>query len=218
MFTGLIQTVCRVGSVERTAAGMKLAVDISELAEQINEGDSVAVNGLCLTAVSIAGPRVCFDVSGESLQKSNVASYRAGTPVNIELALQAGQRFGGHFVQGHVDGTAEISEISEQGDFYTVQFNCPSELLEQMVPKGSVAVNGISLTIAELAETGFRVAIIPQTWKRTNLGSAGAGDTVNIETDIIIKTVNRRLETMFAEDNTAAKSRLSAEKLKEWGY
>ena len=123
MFTGLIQTVCRVGSVERTAAGMKLAVDMPELAEQVEQ-------------------------CRESLQKSNVASYRAGTPVNIELALQAGQRFGGHFVQGHVDGTAEISEISEQGDFYTVQFKCPSELLEQMVPKGSVAVNCISLTIA----------------------------------------------------------------------
>ncbi len=213
MFTGLIETI---GNVVRSQGGpdnMVLVVDIGALSSEIKIGDSVAVNGACLTAVQIAGGQVNFDVSGETIAKSTMGKLSAGAKVNIELSMRADARFGGHFVLGHVDGMATIGKIENKGRFWDVRYQCSKALLDNMIAKGSVAVDGISLTIAELTTDGFSVAVIPQTWEKTNLQYAKVGDPVNIETDVIVKTVRKSLETILP-----AKGNLTVEKLKEMGF
>ncbi len=152
-------------------------------------GDSIAINGVCLTVSKLTGLMATFDLSGETLMKTNLGKLSPGSKVNIELALRADERFGGHFVLGHVDGIATIKQIAKKADFATFAFTVPKELRDQMVPKGSVAVDGISLTIAELNADGFTVAVIPQTLKQTILGEAQINQKVNVEIDIITKTV-----------------------------
>ena len=210
MFTGLIETICKVGSFRRNGDEAILTVDLGRLAGEIKVGDSIAVNGVCLTVTKIAGTCAEFDISVETLAKTTLGRLTSSSQVNIERAMKADERFGGHFVLGHIDGVATIKSIEQQGQFAVMKFEAGAELLDQMVTKGSVAVDGISLTVAEMSGTSFGVALIPQTLEKTTLGKAKVGDTVNIETDIIIKAVNKRLKS--------AGGGLTAEKLKEMGF
>jgi len=211
MFTGLIETICGVKSFRQSGGGALLTVDLGGAAGEVKVGDSIAVNGVCLTVARLAGGRVDFDISAETLAKTTLGKLTSSSQVNIERAMKADDRFGGHFVLGHIDGVATIKSIEHQGQFAVMKFEVTAELLGQMVIKGSVAVDGISLTISEMDETAFSVALIPQTLEKTTLGKAKVGDTVNIETDIIIKAVNKRLESSFS-------GRLTVERLKELGF
>ncbi len=216
MFTGLIQQLGKIAQTRPVGDGMRLTVEAENLTEQVKIGDSVAVNGLCLTAVRITGSQIEFDVSGESVKSSNIADLRAGAAVNIELAMRPTDRFGGHFVQGHIDGTAAITDISQSGRFWKFRYNAPPELLDMMIVKGSVAVDGISLTVAELDDDSFSIAVIPETFNATNLKHARIGDKANIETDLIIKAVSKRLDAIGREGQKPAG--LSIEKLHEMGF
>jgi riboflavin synthase len=213
MFTGLIEAICTVKSAYTTGGGMRLAVDLGRLAEECKVGDSIAINGVCLTIAQLRGSLAEFDVSGETLTKSTLGKLKPSSAVNAELAMKADDRFGGHFVLGHVDGIATIKAISRQEQFADIKFAVNPELLAQMVVKGSVAVDGISLTIADMDEDSFSVSIIPQTLKRTTIGQAKIGDTVNIETDIIIKSIKKQLEKILPTGQ-----KLTAERLKEMGF
>ncbi len=213
MFTGLVEAICTVKSVSPVSRAMRLAIDLGKLAEETKIGDSIAINGVCLTVAKFAGSLADFDVSSETLTKSTLGKLKPSSPVNTERAMKATDRFGGHFIAGHIDGVATIKTIDKQGQFADIKFAASPELLDQMVAKGSVAVDGISLTIAELDQNSFSAAIIPQTLEKTTLGKAKIGDTVNIETDIIVKTIKKQLEKMLSQDQ-----KLTVEKLKQLGF
>jgi riboflavin synthase len=213
MFTGLIERICTVKSAQASAGAVKLSIDLGMLAEECKIGDSIAVSGVCLTVAGLGGNQASFDVSGETLAKSNLAKLTAGSKVNIELAMKVGARFGGHIVQGHVDGVAKIKTVEKRGEFAEIRFETEEELLDQMVVKGSVAVDGISLTIASMEGSSFSVAVIPETLKKTTLGEAKTGDVVNIETDIITRTIKKQLEKILPQKQT-----LTEEKLKQLGF
>lgn len=213
MFTGLIEAVCKVKSVRRTGGTILLTVDLGELADDCKIGDSIAVNGVCLTINKLDGGAVDFDVSAETLTKSTLDNLGPSSQVNIERAVKATDRFGGHFVQGHIDGTAIVKEIEKQGKFAVMKFMAEAELLDALMVKGSVAVDGISLTIAEIDHNSFSVALIPQTLNKTTLCKVKISDKVNIETDIIVKTIKKQLEKILPQNQA-----LTAEKLKGLGF
>jgi len=202
-----------VKSIRPSADSTVLAIDLGELAGESKIGDSIAVNGVCLTATGIEGAFVSFDVSAETLAKSTLGKLRPAWQVNVERAMKATDRFAGHFVQGHIDGVATIEAIDKHGEFADVRFAAAAKLLDAMVAKGSVAVDGVSLTIADIDQNGFRIAIIPETLRRTMLGKARAGDCVNIETDIIVKTIKRHLENILPKAEP-----LTAERLRQLGF
>ncbi len=213
MFTGLIETICTVKSVSRSAESMVLTIDLGKLADESKTGDSIAINGACLTIARLQGSLASFDVSAETLAKSTLGKLKPSSEVNVERSLKASDRFGGHFVLGHVDGTATVDAIDKAGKFANIKFAAKAELLGAIVVKGSVAVDGISLTIAAVDIKSFSVSIIPETLKRTTLGKAKIGDCVNIETDIIVKTIKRQLDEILPK-----KQGLTAEKLRQLGY
>jgi len=213
MFTGLIEAVCTVKSVRRGENTMLLSIDLGELADDGRIGDSIAINGVCLTIARLEGSIATFELSGETLAKSTLGKSKPSSQVNIERAIRAADRFGGHFVQGHIDGTATIKAIDKHGRFADMKFAAEPELLEAMVVKGSVAVDGISLTIASMDQNSFSVALIPETLKKTTLSKVKIGDEVNIETDIIVKTIKKQLEKILPQ-----KQSLTTEKLKELGF
>jgi riboflavin synthase len=212
MFTGIIEAICTVKTAVVSAGAMKLTVDLAAPARGCKTGDSIAVNGVCLTITKITGTIVDFDISGETLAKTTLGSLRAGAFVNIERALAADGRFGGHFVLGHINGTATIKSIEKKGQFSNMTFAADKELLDNMIGKGSVAVDGISLTVAKLNKDSFTVALIPETLNRTILGKAKLGDKVNIETDCIVKAVKKHLEQILPKQD------LTIEKLQELGF
>jgi riboflavin synthase len=213
MFTGLIEMLCTVKSARHTAGSMQLTVDLGELADETKVGDSIAINGVCLTVTQLTANVAGFDVSPETLKKSALNRLKVGSKVNVERAVKAGDRLGGHIVAGHIDGTAKIAAVQKQDNFWNIRFSASPELLDQMVVKGSVAVDGISLTITNLDKDSFSAAIIPETLKKTTLGKAKIGDSVNIETDIITKTVKKQLENMSGQQQT-----ITVERLKELGF
>lgn len=213
MFTGIIETIGSVVSVSPKAGGMVLAVRLGAVAEGTKLGDSIAVNGVCLTVTSLSGEIAQFDVSGESLSRTTLKAIRAGGRVNLERAMQAGGRFGGHVVQGHIDGVGKIASIQKQGDFAVFTIQPPKELLDEIITKGSIALDGISLTVASISGDTFTSALIPETLSRTIWGQANVGDAVNIETDILIKAVRKQLNQISPH-----KSTLTEDKLKEWGF
>lgn len=210
MFTGLIESVCEVRSI---SPGGSLVVDLGGLAGDCRTGDSIAINGACLTVAGLSGTVATFALSGETLAKSALAALRTGSKVNVERAMKATDRFGGHIVQGHVDGTGTVRAIKKVGEFADIEFGAERQLLEQMVPQGSVAVDGVSLTIAGLGAETFRVAAIPETLNRTTLGAARIGDKVNIEVDIVVKVVRRQLEAVLPR-----RGPLTVESLREMGF
>jgi riboflavin synthase len=190
MFTGLVADKGTVTAVDATADGVRLAVETA-LAPEISEGDSVAVNGVCLTATTIADGRFTADVMHETLRRSSLAEVAEGAPVNLELPLRASDRLGGHVVQGHVDGLGTIREIREDGFSRIVEITAAAETLRYVVEKGSIAVDGISLTVASVTDDSFSVALIPETLERTNLGAASPGQPVNLEVDVLAKYVEK---------------------------
>ena len=213
MFTGLIETICTVKSVRQAGNSMVLTIDLGGLADESKTGDSIAVNGACLTIAKLQGSLASFDVSAETLAKSTLGKLKPSSEVNVERSLKTSDRFGGHFVLGHVDGTATVDAIDKSGEFANIKFAAKDELLDAIVVKGSVAVDGISLTIATVDLKNFGVSVIPETLKRTTLGKAKIGDCVNIETDIIVKTIKRQLDEILPK-----KQSLTAEKLRQLGY
>ena len=190
MFTGLIEDLGEVLDVRRSAEGTRLTVS-SSLAGELSEGDSVAVNGVCLTAAEIDGSSFSADVMNETLRLSSLAEVAPGAPVNLELPMRVGDRLGGHIVQGHVDGVGTIVEVREDGFARRITIAAPPEVVPYVVRKGSIAVDGISLTVADVDQRSFTVSLIPETLERTNLGLAAAGATVNLEVDVLAKYVER---------------------------
>jgi riboflavin synthase len=190
VFTGLIADLGTVTAVDAAPDGVRLAV-ASRLAGELAEGDSVAVNGVCLTATSVSPDGFSADVMRESLRRSSLAGVAPGGRVNLELPLRAGDRLGGHVVQGHVDGVGTVREAREDGFARVVTVEAPAELLRYVVEKGSIAVDGISLTVSALHDDGFAVSLIPETLERTNLGAARPGQTVNLEVDVLAKYVEK---------------------------
>jgi len=213
MFTGIIEKVCTVKDIRRNASNMEISIDLAGLTEDVKLGDSVAINGTCLTAVKIQGSIVAFELSSETIAKSSLADIKPAQKVNVERAMKLSDRLGGHIVQGHIDGIATIKSISDKGDFKDITFSAGKELLDQMVTKGSVAIDGVSLTIAQMDSTSFKIAVIPQTLQETILGSAKVGNKVNIETDIIGKMVKKHVENLMPSKNV-----FTEDKLKELGY
>jgi riboflavin synthase len=190
MFTGLIEDLGSIGAIERSGEGVTLAVRTS-LAGEVREGDSVAVNGVCLTATSVDSQGFRTQAMIETLRRSSLGALNPGSPVNLELAMRAGDRLGGHIVQGHVDGTATVRDVREEGFSRVLELEADASLTRYMVEKGSVAIDGVSLTVSALAEDRFEVSLIPETLTRTNLGALEPGAIVNIEVDVLAKHVER---------------------------
>jgi len=194
MFTGLVEDLGTIVAVDATGDGARLTLD-TPLAAQLGEGDSIAVNGVCLTAVGIDGDRFGADVMHETLRRSSLGDVAAGSRVNLELALRADARLGGHIMQGHVDGVGTVAGVREDGFARIVTVAAEPELLRYVVEKGSIAVDGISLTVARVDDAGFDVSLIPETLERTTLGVATPGRTVNLEVDILAKYVEKLVST-----------------------
>jgi riboflavin synthase len=190
VFTGLVADLGTVAEVHSTDEGVRLAI-ASELARELAEGDSINVNGVCLTAVGPSGDRFGADVMNETLRRSSLAEVQPGSQVNLELPLEAHGRFGGHIVQGHVDGVGAISAAREDGFARVLTISAEPDLLRYVVEKGSIAVDGVSLTVSRIGDASFDVSLIPETLERTNLGKAMVGSPVNLEVDILAKYVEK---------------------------
>jgi riboflavin synthase len=193
MFTGIIETVGEVAEVKPTPSGFRLRLS-TDLSADLTPGESLAVNGVCLTVVSADADGVHMDVSPETIRVSTLGSLKRGSAVNMERPMRADARVGGHFVQGHVDGTGTIEEIRKDGDAWWVTVKFPPSLAAQIVRKGSIAVDGISLTVAGVDDRRFDVQVIPFTWDHTNLRFAKVNEAVNLECDVLGKYVLRALE------------------------
>jgi riboflavin synthase len=194
MFTGLVESLGRVLRVDRTSDGVRLLV-ATELTSELGSGDSVAVNGVCLTVAALQGGAFAADVMNETLARTSLAAVEPGTEVNIELPLRPSDRLGGHIVQGHVDGLGEVVALTDDGFSRRVEIQAPAEVLRYVVEKGSIAVDGVSLTVAGCSDRSFTVALIPETLQRTNLGRVQPGARVNIEVDVVAKYVERLVRT-----------------------
>jgi len=195
MFTGIVETVGELAEVKPTPSGLRLRL-ITSLAPDLTPGESLAVNGVCLTVVSSDPSGIHMDVSPETLRVSAFASLKRGALVNLERPMRADARVGGHFVQGHVDATGTVEEMRQDGDFWWVTIRFPSSIASQIVRKGSIAVDGVSLTVAGVDDRRFDVQIIPYTWEHTNLRGLKPNELVNLECDMIGKYVLRALETV----------------------
>ena len=193
MFTGIIEELGTIRSLEPHAGGAKIVISARTVTNGTQDGDSISVNGVCLTALEVTGDSFTADLSRETLDRSTLYRLKTDTPVNLERAVTPATRLGGHIVQGHVDGRGTFLSAVQEGDFYTVKIGFPPEIAPYLVYKGSVAVEGISLTIAALYHNSFDIAIIPKTWQLTNLSSLSPGDEVNLEADVIAKYVERML-------------------------
>jgi riboflavin synthase len=198
MFTGLVETLGSVGTVVPEGAGRRLMI-ATHLAGELTVGESIAVNGACLTVVAQDADTCCFQAGPETLARTNLGELGPGDRVNLERALRVGDRLGGHLVQGHIDGLGRIARRLLEGEWETVWFDCPRELADQMVSKGSVAVDGVSLTLVEVLDRSFSVALIPHTLAHTTLGFKGPGRTVNLETDLLAKYVWKCLQTLNSQ-------------------
>jgi len=201
MFTGLIETLGEVAEVKPTPAGFRLRLT-TNLSPELAPGDSVAVNGVCLTVVSADAAGVHMDVSPETIRVSALGSLKRGASVNMERPMRADARVGGHFVQGHVDATGSIEELRKEGDSWLLTIKFPSSLAPQIVRKGSIAVDGISLTVAGVDDRRFDVQIIPFTWEHTNVRFLKVNDLVNLECDLLGKYVLRAMELAKGKSST----------------
>jgi riboflavin synthase len=192
MFTGIVKELGRVGAVDASDDGARLRIGAA-LSSELAEGDSVAVNGVCLTATSVGDGSFEADVMHQTLSLTTLGELEASSPVNLELPLRPTDRLGGHVVQGHVDGTATVTDLSADGFAKRLRVELPDELLPYVVERGSIAIEGVSLTIADLADNGLEVSLIPETLERTTLGALEPGDRVNVECDVLARYVRRQL-------------------------
>lgn len=215
MFTGIVEELGRVARVARSGGGARVAIAASRVLEGTREGDSIATDGVCLTAINVTPTGFEADCSAETLRRTTIGAWRPGARVNLERALRMGDRLGGHLVQGHVDGAGKLLARRPEGESEVFRFSCPPELERHVAMKGSIAVSGVSLTVAGLGEGWFEVALIPVTLAWTTLGAMTAGDPVNLETDMLAKYVERILTV---GDRGSSRASLSVEALKEMGY
>jgi riboflavin synthase len=216
MFTGLIQDIGKIQSVERKGEGIRLTISTQLDLSHTKIGDSISLDGACLTVVGLSGRALTVDASPETLRRTTLSTVREGQPVNLEMPLKMSDPLGGHFVAGHVDGTGEIIEVAPEGNFMRYRFRVPAEIARYLIEKGSVAVDGISLTITECQDQEFMVSIIPHTTQSTTLGKKKAGDRVNVENDLIAKYVEK---FMRREDSPKRESsRIDATFLAEHGF
>lgn len=194
MFTGIIEELGKVRSVEERGENARIVIEARQVVQGTNQGDSISVNGVCLTALDITADSFAADVSKETLLRSTLGTLAPGTGVNLERSVTVEARLGGHIVQGHVDGRGQLLNVEDHGESWTFRVGYPAEIARYLVFKGSIAVEGISLTIAELTDEYFEVAIIPKTWEVTNLSQLRIGDPVNLEVDVLGKYIERLLE------------------------
>jgi riboflavin synthase len=194
MFTGLIEALATVVELQPEPPGMRLTIEVPPSIDDAKIGDSITLNGCCLTVVAASANRRSFQAGEETLRRTNLGRLRLGSRLNIERSLRAGDRLGGHFVTGHIDGLGTLDTRTDEGDWSAFWFRAPKELTRQMASKGSIAVDGVSLTLVDVDPDRFSVALIPHTLSATTLGSLKPGDTVNLETDVLAKYVERQLE------------------------
>ncbi len=213
MFTGIIEELGKISSFEKQADGAKIIIEANVVTEGSKDGDSIAVNGVCLTALDVKAGSFSADVSGETLDKSTLGSLKLNSKVNLERAVTPSTRLGGHIVQGHVDGRGEFLQAVSTGDFWTVRVAYPKEIGQYLVYKGSISVEGISLTIASLEREYFEIAVIPKTWELTNLSRLNSGDLVNLEVDVLAKYVERILHY-----GKSSAENITMEKLSDLGF
>jgi len=216
MFTGITERVGRIESLQTGADGGRMRVNLagaSEIAKEMRLGDSISVNGCCLTVAKFGKSQFSADLSGETLRRTAFREKKAGQPVNLERPLAANARLGGHFVQGHVDGVGRVTHLKPEGENWWLSIRIPEELRRYLAEKGSIAIDGISLTVARWQDAVADIAIIPFTYEHTNVHALVVGDLVNIETDILAKYV----EGLLARKTPAA-SRLTVKKLVEEGF
>jgi len=216
MFTGLIQDVGKIQAVEPAGGGVRLTLSTRLDLASLKIGDSVSVDGVCLTVVRMSGSAFTVEVSPETLRRSTLSAARQGEPVNLETALKMSDPLGGHLVSGHVDGTGEILEVILEGNSWRYRFGISREISRYLVEKGSVAVDGISLTVAECGDREFTVSVIPHTAQSTTLGKKKAGERVNLESDIIAKYVEKFVRQR--EDSGKPSSRIDASFLAQHGF
>lgn len=193
MFTGIIEQVGKVLDVQKTAAWARFKIEAAEIMEDVKQGDSIAVNGICLTVTDFSENCFCVDVMHETLERSSIKGMGRGSRVNLERAMPVGGRFGGHIVSGHIDGTGKICTVKRDAIAVWYSVDASEELMEGIVKKGSIAIDGISLTVADTAKNSFSVSVIPHTAAHTTLLEKGSGDIVNLETDCIGKYVRHLL-------------------------
>jgi riboflavin synthase len=193
LFTGLVQAKGRVGAIDRSDAGARVTIETPLVAE-LRAGDSIAVNGVCLSAASLENGSFAADAMNETLSRTSLGDLAPGTEVNLELPLRAGDRLGGHVVQGHVDGVGSVAAVTDDGFARRVRIEAPPDVMRYVIEKGSIAVDGVSLTVAALDGRSFTVSLIPDTVQRTNLGRAAVGDRVNLEVDVLAKYVEKLME------------------------
>jgi riboflavin synthase len=215
IFTGLILETGRVRRVDRRADGAFLEIAANKVLEGTRIGDSISINGVDLTVIEMGEGYFSADASIETLRRSTLGSLRVGSRLNLERALAVGERLGGHMVQGHVDGTGELISVTPEGNAYRMRFRFPAELGRYIAMKGSITVDGISLTVAGLGSDWFDVAIIPHTWRETTLAELKLSERVNLEVDVLAKYVER---LMLGDGQTGPGSRLTEEYLRERGY
>ena len=194
MFTGIVEAVGTIAALEPRGSQVGVVVEARAVVEGVRIGDSIAVNGACLTVTKIDAGRLHFDAVRETLERTSLGDQRVGARVNLERAMRADGRLDGHIVQGHVDGTGRVADLARDGDDVRVAVECGPEIARYLVPKGSVAIDGVSLTVVGVSDAGFDVALIPHTLAATNLGDRRLGDRVNLEADVLGKYVVRYLE------------------------
>ena len=193
MFTGLVEATGKITALESQGPGMRIVVNAGDLANGVEIGDSIANNGCCLTVIEANGPYLAFEAGPETLSKTSLGSKQIGDSVNLERSLQVGDRLGGHLVTGHVDARGILDERTDDEEWSTFWFQVPETLIRQMAPKGSITVEGVSLTLVDVEADRFCVALIPHTLEVTTLGGLQPGDTVNLETDLLAKYVEQQL-------------------------
>jgi len=199
MFTGLIEDVGLIEAVEQSGDGAKMRI-ASFLTGELAPGESIAVNGCCLTATAVDGDHFETEAMNQTLQVTALDQVEHGCRVNLELAMKAGDRLGGHIVQGHVDGIGTVSAVEDDGFARRVRVDLPTQLLRYVVDKGSITLSGVSLTVAELGETWAEVSLIPETLERTNLGELQAGSRLNVECDVVAKYVERLMSPFAGKE------------------
>jgi riboflavin synthase len=214
IFTGLIMETGRVRRVDRRADGARIVIEAHKVLEGTRIGDSISINGVDLTVIGMSSGEFSADAVLETLSRSTLGGLRPGTRVNLERALAVGERLGGHMVQGHVDGTAALVSVTPEGNSHRMRFELPSSLARYVAAKGSITIDGISLTVADVGQDWFEVAIIPHTWRETILSDLKIGDLVNLEVDVLAKYVERLMQ----RDGEASDGKLTVEYLKEQGY
>ncbi len=217
MFTGLVETIQPVISSVAAPIGQQLCIELANLTEDSKLGDSICVNGVCLTLSRLEGSRGWFDVMAETLNVSTLNKIKTGDKVNLERAMAANGRFGGHIVQGHVDGLGTIDQIEKKQSQHIIWISAEPDTMDLMIKKGSVAIDGVSLTIADVEETRFSVSLIPTTLNDTNLGMRKKGDSVNLEADMVSKWIKKRLDQVLPQKQ-GHKSNLTMNKLRDLGF